>query len=142
MPHRLRKVRKLRGSRTHGWGQVSQHRESGSRGGRGNAGKHKHHWTHTVRYELDYLGKHGFKSFQRSNNIVNVGDLLELIEKSHLTEKTVEKDKTVFDLNQIGFDKLLGNGKVNTSIIVKVKEYSQSALKKIEEAGGQILKID
>lgn len=26
MPHRLRKVRKQRGSRTHGWGRVGQHR--------------------------------------------------------------------------------------------------------------------
>lgn len=142
MPHRLRKVRKLRGSRTHGWGQVSQHRESGSRGGRGNAGKHKGKWTHTVKYEPDYFGKHGFHSIQRDATIVNVGALLELVEKHHLTGEIIENDKSVIDLNQLGFDKLLGNGNISGPIIVKVKEYSPSALKKIEEAGGQILKIE
>jgi len=38
MPHKLRKTRKMRGSRTHGYGQVGQHRKSGSRGGVGKAG--------------------------------------------------------------------------------------------------------
>lgn len=111
MPHRLRKVRTLRGSRTHGWGQVGQHRESGSRGGRGNAGKHKHKWTHTVKYEPDYFGKHGFHSIKRDATTVNVGALLELVEKHHLTETAIEKDNGVIDLNQIGFNKLLGQGK-------------------------------
>ena len=38
MPTRLRKVRKQRGSRTHGYGQIGQHRHSGKQGGHGNAG--------------------------------------------------------------------------------------------------------
>ena len=141
MPQRLRKVRKFRGSRTYGWGQVSQHRESGSRGGRGNAGKHKHHWSHTVKYEPDYFGKQGFHSLQGDVHTVNVGALSELIEKYDLAE-TIKKNKGVIDLDQIGFGKLLGQGKIGSPIIVRVKEYSQSALKKIEEAGGQILRID
>ena len=142
MPHRLRKVRKRRGSRTYGWGQVSQHRESGSRGGRGNAGKHKHHWTHTVKYEPDYFGKQGFQSLQNDSTIVNVGILLGLFEKYHSSEIIAEKDTDILDLNQLGYDKLLGQGKISEPIVVKVKKYSQSALKKIEEAGGQILKIE
>ena len=142
MPTRLRKVRKRRGSRTMGWGQVGQHRESGSRGGRGNAGKHKHKWSHTVRYEPDYFGKQGFQSLQNDATIVNVGTLLGLFEKHHLPEKITEKDNGVLDLNKLGYDKLLGQGKISRPIIVKVKGYSQSALKKIEEAGGQILKIE
>ena len=45
LPTRTRKSRKYRGSRTHGYGQIGQHRHSGSRGGHGNAGLHKHKWS-------------------------------------------------------------------------------------------------
>ncbi|MEM4427493.1 MAG: 50S ribosomal protein L15, partial [Zestosphaera sp.] len=40
----------MRGSRTHGYGRVGQHRKAGSRGGRGAAGLHKHKWTWVVKY--------------------------------------------------------------------------------------------
>jgi large subunit ribosomal protein L15 len=141
MPSRLRRVRKLRGSRHHGWGQVSQHRESGSRGGRGAAGKHKHHWSHTVKYEPNYFGKDGFKSLQPDASIVNVGELVDIISKYQLNEAS-QKAEDILDLTQLGFDKLLGRGNISTPVKVKVKEYSESALKKIEEAGGQILKLE
>ena len=141
MPSRLRNVRKFRGSRTCGWGQVSQHRESGSRGGRGQAGKHKHGWSHTVRYEPDYFGKQGFHSLQRAVTTVNVGMLSEIVEKCDLAD-SIKKNKGVMDLSQLGIGKLLGQGKIGSPIIVRVNKYSQSALKKIEEAGGQILKVE
>lgn len=49
MPTRLRKVRKKRGSRYYGYGQIGQHRGGGSRGGRGRVGrKRKHLWTARV----------------------------------------------------------------------------------------------
>nr|MDQ3961331.1 50S ribosomal protein L15 [Thermoproteota archaeon] len=48
MATRFRKSRRQRGSRYCGWGQVGQHRQSGSRGGVGGAGKHKHFWIRTV----------------------------------------------------------------------------------------------
>ena len=48
MPHKARKVRKQRGSRTHGWGQIGQHRSRGGRGGTGKAGLDKHKWTYVI----------------------------------------------------------------------------------------------
>ena len=33
MPQKLRKTRKMRGSRTHGYGQIGQHRKGGGKGG-------------------------------------------------------------------------------------------------------------
>ncbi|MGA2874798.1 MAG: 50S ribosomal protein L15, partial [Nitrososphaerales archaeon] len=54
MASRLRKVRRLRGSRTHGWGQIGQHRRTGSKGGSGMAGLHKHKWSYTVKYMPDH----------------------------------------------------------------------------------------
>ena len=53
MPHKLRKIRKQRATRYHGWGQVGQHRKSGGRGGKGKAGGRKHFWIRTVKYEKD-----------------------------------------------------------------------------------------
>ena len=56
MATRYRKTRKLRGSRTHGWGQVAQHRASGHKGGLGNAGLLKHHFSSMLKYDPDHFG--------------------------------------------------------------------------------------
>lgn len=139
MPHKLRKIRKQRGSRTHGWGRVGQHRAGGSRGGHGKAGFHKHKWSYVIKYEPDYFGKKGFtspKSVRRKVNVINVGVLDEMAEKLS-TRK--EKDKFFIDLESLGYTKLLGTGNVTKPLIVKVPSCSGSATEKIKDAGGQIL---
>jgi large subunit ribosomal protein L15 len=139
MPHKLRKIRKQRGSRTHGWGRVGQHRAGGSRGGHGKAGFHKHKWSYVIKYEPDYFGKKGFtspKSVRRKVNVINVGVLDKMAEKLS-TRK--EKDKFFIDLESLGYTKLLGTGNVTKPLIVKVPSCSSSATEKIKEAGGQIL---
>jgi large subunit ribosomal protein L15 len=142
-PHKLRKNRKLRGSRTVGWGQVGQHRKGGQRGGRGKTGHHKHLWTYVVKYEPDYFGKKGFtspQSLRQKINVINIGQLEELINKLTL-EKRLKKQrgKTFIDLTEFGYQKLLAAGRITKPVLVKVESYSESAVKKIEEAGGQIL---
>ncbi len=142
MPHKKRKVRKMRGSRTHGYGQVGQHRKAGGRGGRGEAGYHKHKWTYTVTKEPNHFVRHGFSPPTRQPiNAVNVGELNEGIE-SLLANKQAKKTKkgTAIDLTQLGYDKLLGKGKVSHPLIVRVESSSKSAAEKIEKAGGQIQK--
>lgn len=143
MPHSLRKIRKFRGSRTHGWGQISQHRESGSHGGRGNVGGHKHNWTHTVKYQPNLFGKNGFRCpVSKEVTTINVGDLEQLIEKLPSNEKVTKDESSLsIDLSKLGFDKLLGRGKISKPVIVKIKKYSQSSLKKIEEVNGRIIQI-
>jgi large subunit ribosomal protein L15 len=139
MPHKLRKVRKKRGSRTHGYGRVGQHRGGGQRGGHGKAGFHKHKWTYVIKYEPDYFGKKGFtspKSLRRKVNIINVGVLDETAEKFS-TRK--EKGKFFIDLESLGYTKLLGTGNITKPLIVKVLSCSKSATEKIKGAGGQIL---
>ncbi len=139
MPHKLRKIRKRRGSRTHGWGRVGQHRAGGSRGGHGKAGYHKHKWSYVIKYEPDYFGKKGFtsiKSLRRKVNVINVGVLDEMAEK---LSKSKENGKFLVDLKSMGYTKLLGTGNVTKSLVVKVSSSSKSAARKIKEAGGQIL---
>jgi large subunit ribosomal protein L15 len=141
-PHKLRKTRKLRGTRTVGWGQIGQHRKHSQKGGR-KVGRHKHLWTYILRYEPDYFGKKGFKtppSLQTNVNAINIGQLDELIDKLNLEKQLTKKDGKVFiDLETYGYQKLLATGKLTIPVTVKVNSYSENAAKKIEEAGGQII---
>ena len=142
MPHKIRKVRKMRGSRTHGYGVIGQHRKTGSKGHR-KVGRHKGGWTYTVKYEPDYFGKKGFtpKGAKQKISIINVGELDELITKLSREQKLEKKGKkVVVDLEGLGYDKLLGMGKVTQPTLAKVGSHSKTAVKKIEESGGQILK--
>ena len=144
MPHKARKVRKYRGSRTHGYGQIGQHRSRGGRGGTGKAGLDKHKWTYVIKHDPTYWLKKGFVSKQaigKNVNIINVGKLDDLVDRLDAEQKLERQDKKiVVDLESLGFDKLLGTGAVTKPMLVKVGAYSESASRKLEEAGGEILK--
>jgi large subunit ribosomal protein L15 len=144
LPHKDRKVRKYRGSRTHGYGQVGQHRCRGGRGGTGKAGLDKHKWTYVIKHDPTYWLKKGFvskRTLGKTVNIINIGKLDDLVNRLDSEKKLERKDKKiVLDLESLGFDKLLGTGEVVKPLIVKVPSYSETASKKLEEAGGEILK--
>jgi len=137
MPHKERKTRKMRGSRTHGYGRVGQHRDAGSRGHR-KVGRHKHLWSYVTAHEPNYFGKHGFtspQSIKRKEKIINVSKLDEIAILS--TEK--EKGKTHVNLTSLGYTKLLGTGKITKPLTVTVSACSKTAEEKIKKAGGQVL---
>jgi len=143
LPHKLRKTRKKRGSRTFGYGRVGQHRKTSSKGMR-KPGKHKHGWTYVIKYEPDYFGKRGFtspRSLRRKENVINVGELEELVEKLADAGTVNEKDgKPFVDLEKLGYTKLLGDGKVTKPLLVKIAVYSKTAAEKLQRVGGQILR--
>jgi len=143
LPHKLRKTRKKRGSRTCGYGRVGQHRKTSSKGMR-KPGRHKHGWTYVIKYEPEYFGKRGFtspKSLKRRGAVINLGELEELAEKLANTEVVYEKEgKTFIDLEKLGYTKLLGTGRVNKPVIVKISSYSETAAEKLQKVGGQILR--
>ena len=140
MPTRLRKVRKQRGSRFHGWGQVGQHRGAGSRGGRGNAGLMKHKWTWTVKYDPDHFGSKGFipPSQVKDKKWINIGQLDNLV----LNKSKDNSQIQILNLNEMGYDKLLGQGQVKKIYNIIVNKISANAKNKIEKAGGKIEKIE
>jgi len=144
LPHKDRKVRKQRGSRTHGWGQIGQHRCRGGRGGTGKAGLDKHKWTYVLAHDPNYWIKKGFVSTRTLGNkvnAINVGKLDDLTDKLESEKKLEKKEQKIFvDLESLGYDKLLGTGEVSKPMVVKVASYSESASRKLEEAGGEILK--
>jgi large subunit ribosomal protein L15 len=138
MATRLRKSRKQRGSRYCGWGQIGQHRASGSRGGVGGAGKHKHFWMRTVKEEPDHFGHHSFRSLYANfdRKWLNIRDLDGLFLKFATTD---ESGKVVLNLTSLGFDKLLGGGNLKGAFTIKVPKVSSSAKSKIEAVGGEII---
>ncbi len=144
MPHKKRKTRKERGSRTHGYGIIGQHRGGGQRGGRGKTGGKKHKWTYTVKYTPERFGKHGFKPPRRREvKALNVGELDEQISKL-IADKKARKTKegVKVNLNQLGYNKLLGRGEVTHPLIVQVDSHSEAAAEKIQKARGKVLESE
>jgi large subunit ribosomal protein L15 len=136
VPTRLRKVRRQRGSRTHGYGQIGQHRHSGKQGGHGNAGLHKHKWSWLILNDPNHFGRDPFKppSWHKVEKWANVGDL------GSFAEDGASKGGPVsIDLDAKGVEKLLGAGDVTRAYNVKVSSYTERAKQKLEEAGGKIL---
>jgi large subunit ribosomal protein L15 len=129
MPHKLRKIRKTRGSRTQGFGRIGQHRDSGSKGNR-KVGRHKHLWSLVVTSEPNYFGKHGFtspQSLHRKENTINLNKLDEIAQTPQI------------NLTALGYTKLLGTGKITKPLTITIPTYSKSAQEKIKKAGGEII---
>jgi large subunit ribosomal protein L15 len=136
MPHKKRKIRKTRGSRTQGYGRIGQHRDAGSKGQR-KVGRHKHLWSYVSAYEPNYFGKHGFTSPQSLKCKEKTLNLEKLDELSHMFP--LEKGKLHVNLTELGYTKLLGTGKITRQLTVTVASCSKTAAEKISEAGGEVL---
>jgi large subunit ribosomal protein L15 len=48
----------------------------------------------------------------------------------------------MIDLTSLGYDKLLGGGKVKNAYLVKVEQYTASAEDKIKKVGGEVLVVE
>ncbi|HVP24042.1 MAG TPA: uL15 family ribosomal protein [Conexivisphaerales archaeon] len=139
MPTRQRKHRRMRGHRTVGYGQISQHRKHP--GGRGHAGRHKFKWSWVTTYDPDYFGVHGFvnPTTIRTDTWIAVGDLDSLHAKLSGAGKVEEVDGMPhLDLLKLGIDKLLGSGDVASAYLVSVPRFTKQAKAKLEGVGGKI----
>ncbi len=130
MPHRLRKHRKMRGSRTQGYGRIGQHRDAGSKGYR-KVGMHKHRWSIVSNLDEHYFGKHGFHSPQSLHTKVNAINLNKLDD--------LAQNQTTINLTEMGYTKLLGTGKITKALTITVPACSAAAAEKIQAAGGKVL---
>ena len=137
MATRLRKTRKFRGSRNHGWGQVAQHRASGHKGGLGQSGMLKHHFSTMLKEDPKHFG-HNSNNPPTRNIIkkwVGVRDLDDL----YLRSGKQEDSKKILDLKDLGFNKLLGGGKVKNAYSIKIDQFTAKAEEKVKNAGGELL---
>ncbi len=140
---RRRKVRKQRGTRTYGRGCSKRGRGSGEKGGRGLSGGHKHKWSYVLKHMPEHFGKHGFTrplAARREISSINVGELDERLDE--LLQQGIakrEEERIVVDVKKLGFERVLGGGRVTHSIEVIAKEFVGSAKRKLEEAGGKAI---
>jgi len=145
MIRKTRKICKLRGSRTVAGGCSKKRRGAGNRGGKGKAGGHKHHWTWMVKFDPKHFGKYGFKRPQGAAQVfnpVNVDFLDENSEKLLSQGIATEEDnKIIIDVTELGYNKVLGKGKISKALTIKAPQFSKSAITKIENAGGEALTL-
>lgn len=135
------RTRKMRGSRTHGRGK-KHGRGYGDRGGRGNAGLHKHKFKWMLKYDPDHFGRYGFvlhhdglgETF--SINVADVDALLEGFVERGFATKAGEVYEV--DLTKAGFDKLLGGGRATHAMRITVAAATDAARRKVEGAGGAV----
>ena len=129
--------------KTHGWG-ANKHRNSGMRGGYGNAGSGKKsdskkpsNWSRD-----DYFGKHGFTT-QRPGECICAINLRDVEDKLPvwLQEKHAKQEAgmIVLDLDQLGYNKLLSTGKLTKKIRITVAKAAAGAQEKIKAAGGELV---
>lgn len=143
--NKRKKNRKLRGSRTYGWGSPKKHRGKGSRGGVGKSGMGKrgqHKMSLLNALGIKNLGSHGFvrprqEAFrERAINLRTIdANINKWLEKKLAAE---EKGIISLDVSKIGFDKVLGSGTVSRKMSIRAEKFSAGAKEKIEAAGGRV----
>ncbi len=137
MATRNRKTRKLRGSRTHGWGQVAQHRASGHKGGLGKSGMLKHHFSTMLKEFPDHFGHDS--THPPHPNIIKKWTSVRELDDIFANSGKDEQGKKIIDLVGLGYDKLLGGGQVKNAYTVKIKQFTKSAQEKVKQSGGEVL---
>ena len=138
-----KKITKLRGQRSAGYGYTKGHRAAGQRGGKGMAGSEKHHKIALLTKNPRYFGKWGFKRPQKlleNPTSLNIGEIDEaadrLVERGFAT-KTGKKYS--IDVSKLGIDRILGSGKVTRKLdLTGVKAITPRAKEKVTGVGGTI----
>ncbi len=123
-----KKSTRFRGTHTHGRGGKKKARGSGHRGGFGMAGTGKRadqRKSFITNLDKEYFGKEGLKPKKRRYIIINVRDIEKLV-----------KGKKEIDLT--GY-KILAEGEIKDAITITADSVSESAAKKIKNAGGNVI---
>lgn len=142
--NKRKKNTRQRGHKTHGWGAKKKHRGKGHQGGAGMAGTGKRADSKkpSIWKDEHYFGKFGFvsKTPKPKVNPVNISYIEQHIDKfliSNLIKK--EQDSYSVELEKLGYNKLLGDGRVSVKFKIKTPYASKSAIEKIKEAGGEVI---
>ena len=71
---------------------------------------------------------------------INVCDIDDIIDRLvELGMATKEGDVYTLDLSQLGYTKLLGRGSIRKAVQIKVAGATETAISKVEEAGGKVI---
>lgn len=131
-----KKAGRYRGSKTHGCGSMKKRRGKGNKGGCGNAGSGKRADQKKPSFWKKKQGKVGFKQkgVILKINSINISDIDKLIKKGDLKE-----ENGVYDLGKAGYNKLLGKGKINSKINIKVLKASKKVIEDVKNIGGEVI---
>lgn len=135
------RTRKFRGSRTHGRGK-KHGRGYGDRGGRGNAGLHKHKFVWMLKYDPDHFGAYGFIRHHHglgetlSINVADVEAQLDALVAAGFAARA--GDAYEVDLGKAGVRKLLGGGRATRALRITVAVATEAAVAKVAAAGGTV----
>jgi len=139
--NRRKKNSRQRGSTTHGWGSMKKHRGAGNRGGKGLAGSGKR--ADTLKPSLwkeKYNGKRGFK--RKNAKVIKPINLsfIELNIESLLLKKIAAKegDYYLMDIGKMGFNKILGGGRITKKFKIIAECASKNAIEKVKKMGGEV----
>jgi large subunit ribosomal protein L15 len=136
-----KRVRRLRGSRTHGYGRIGQHRKGGQRGGKGKTGGKKHDWTYVTAHDPERFGKHGFhrhNKLRQDHATINVGDITRNLPRFTEGQAPAKDTPLTIDLAALGYDKVLGAGRISVPLTISAPLFTHRAAEKIKAAGGKI----
>lgn len=139
-----KKNSRQRGGTTHGWGAMKKHRGSGNRGGVGMAGTGKRGDSKKPsNWKEKYFGKFGFKKKGQVEKIitVNISELQDRLD-ALLAKKLIEKKGDVYEIDaeKLGYNKVLGTGKLTKKMSIKAPYFSAKAIERIESAGGKAIR--
>ena len=111
-------------------------------GGHGNVGLFRHKKSAVIRYGTQTRKKTLLPRLARKRrSIASVGQLEDIIARPECAHAVSEHEgKKLLDLRSLGYTRLLGSGKIQIPILVKIDGFSKSAAAKIEAAGGRIEK--
>jgi len=102
-----------------------------------------HQRTNIFKYHPGHFGKQGIRVFRWHLNrdfcpTVNVDRLWSFLSESAQAKYAQDKTKApVIDVTKLGFQKVLGRGRLpQTPVVVKAKYFSSIAQRRIKAAGG------
>lgn len=132
--HRLRRVGRGRGSglgKTSGRGENGQNKRSGG-------GVRSLFEGGQMPYML-HIGKRGFTNgkFKSQYSTVNVSQLDCFDEGTVVTAELLKEKRIIGKIEKDGL-KVLGDGKITKALTVKANKFTQTAIKKIQKAGGTV----
>ena len=142
--NRRKKNTRHRGHKTHGWGSKKKHRGKGHQGGAGmsGTGKRADSKKPSIWKDVNYFGKHGFISKTPKVKIkaLNVS-YLEIHLDQLIASKIIKKEGAVYsvELEKLGYNKLLGDGRVSMKFKITAPYASALAVDKVKKAGGEII---
>jgi large subunit ribosomal protein L15 len=160
-----KRVNKLRGKRTHGFGRQQGRRKTGRKHGHGltsdwkkglksyvmkqkSLGYPTEKYGKKVKRSPWEFGKTGHQRPQSQKriyhkNIINIGSIDAQIE-SWVKQELAEKSGDTYNVNldKLNYQKILAKGAITKKVQVHVRSASEYAIEEIEKAGGKVFLIE